>query len=69
MRIRTVFAALALASVGLFGAAGTAAADIDFEASYSPTIVCGTAEVNVVAVPIDVFSPETLFCGNTFVGA
>ena len=69
MRIRTLFAALALASAGLFGAAGTAAADINFAVGYTPLTVCGKGEVNTFSVPIDVASPETFICGNTLVGA
>ncbi|MER7761459.1 chaplin [Streptomyces sp. NPDC097619] len=60
MRIRTTIAALALASAGVLGAAGAAAADAHAEgvAVGSPGVLSG----NVIQIPVHV--PINI-CGNS----
>jgi hypothetical protein len=51
MRIPTTLAVLALASIGLIGTAGTAAADSDQDASVLPTLLCNK-DTSVLALPL-----------------
>ncbi len=67
MRIRTTLAALALATAGLIGSAGTATADPIFDIEYrllSPNNQACINDPAAFAIPIEVFSPDIIACVN-----
>lgn len=64
MRIRTAVATTTLAITALAGAAGTAAADTPSDFNQNTQIQVCPPNVNMIAIPVDLLSPNTGGCGR-----